>query len=128
MQCNANVEFKVLDIGTQWILDLCNDIVKEGCIPHTHPFHAPFSGTTQVSRYQKGKTIWILLKQKAVSGSDISWAVCKYIPRSRQITTPAPHHRPTNSVKALKALMHSRGLDIKCSTANLQRQRWLYGV
>jgi len=21
------------DIGTQWILDLCNDIVKEGCIP-----------------------------------------------------------------------------------------------
>jgi len=21
------------DIGTQWILDLCNGIVKEGCIP-----------------------------------------------------------------------------------------------
>jgi len=21
------------DIGTQWILDLCNSIVKEGCIP-----------------------------------------------------------------------------------------------
>ena len=21
------------DIGTQWILDLCNEIVKEGCIP-----------------------------------------------------------------------------------------------
>ena len=27
-----------------------------------------------------------------VSGSDISWAVCKSAPRSRQITTPAPHH------------------------------------
>ena len=24
--------------------------------PHTHPFNGPFSGTTQVSRYQKGKT------------------------------------------------------------------------
>jgi len=27
-----------------------------------------------------------------VSGSDISWAICKSAPRSRQITTPAPHH------------------------------------
>ena len=23
---------------------------------HTHPFNGPFSGTTQVSRYRKGKT------------------------------------------------------------------------
>ena len=49
-----------------------------------------------------------------MSGSGISWAVCKSARRSRQITTPAPHHsvflqtgcpscRPTNSVKALKA-------------------------
>jgi len=27
-----------------------------------------------------------------VSGSGISWAVCKSAPRSRQITTPVPHH------------------------------------
>jgi len=27
-----------------------------------------------------------------VSGSGISWAICKSAPRSRQITTPAPHH------------------------------------
>jgi len=27
-----------------------------------------------------------------VSGSGISWATCKSAPRSRQITTPAPHH------------------------------------
>jgi len=57
--------------------------------------------------------IWILLKQETVSGSGISWAICKPAPRSRQITTPAPYHsvflqagcpscRPTNSVKALK--------------------------
>ena len=48
-----------------------------------------------------------------MSGSGISWAICKSAPRCRQITTPAPHHsvflqagcpscRPTNSVKALK--------------------------
>ena len=49
-----------------------------------------------------------------MSGSGISWDVCKSAPRSRQITTPALHYssflqagcpscRPTNSVKALKA-------------------------
>ena len=32
------------------------------------------------------KPIWILL-----SGSGISWAICKSAPRSRQITTPVPH-------------------------------------
>ena len=63
---------------------------------------------------RKVKPIWILLKQETVSGSGISWAMCKSPPRSRQITTPAPHpsvflqagcpsFHPTNSVKALKA-------------------------
>jgi len=42
-----------------------------------------------VSRYQKGKSIWILLKQETVSSSGISWAICKSAPRSRQTTTPA---------------------------------------
>ena len=41
---------------------------------------------------RKVKPIWILLKQETVSGSGISWAACKSAPRSRQITTPAPHH------------------------------------
>jgi len=59
---------------------------------HTHPFNGPVSGTTRVSQYQKGKKIWILLKQQTVSGSGISCAICKSAPSSRQITTPAPHH------------------------------------
>jgi len=59
---------------------------------HTHTFNGPFSGTTWVSRYQKGKPIWILLKQETVSGSGNSWAICKSASRSRQITTPVPHH------------------------------------
>ena len=58
---------------------------------HTHPFNGPLSGTTRVSRHQNGKPIWILLKQETVSGSGISWATGKSAPRSRQITTPAPH-------------------------------------
>jgi len=59
---------------------------------HTHPFNGPFSGTTWVSRYQKGKTNLDLLKQEMVSGSGVSWAICKSAPSSRQITMPAPHH------------------------------------
>ena len=55
---------------------------------HTYNrFNGPFSGTTQVSWYQKGK---VNLKQETVSGSGMSWAICKAAPRSRHITTPAP--------------------------------------
>jgi len=59
---------------------------------HTHPFNSPLSRTIRVSQYQKGKPIWILLKQETVSGSGISRAICKSASHSRQITMPAPHH------------------------------------
>jgi len=36
--------------------------------------------------------IWISVKQETVSGSGISWAVCKSAPHCRQITMPAPNH------------------------------------
>ena len=58
-----------------------------------------------------------------MSGSGITWAICKSAPRSRQITMPAPHHcflqagcpscRPTNSVKALKAQCHYRATPLQ---------------
>ena len=67
------------------------DVDKPSGTTHTHPFNGHFSGTTRVSRYQKGKPVWILRKQETVSGSGISWAACKSAPRFRQITTPAPH-------------------------------------
>ena len=41
---------------------------------------------------RKIKPIWILLKQETVSGSGISWAICKSAPSFRQITMPTPHH------------------------------------
>ena len=82
---------------------------------HTQPFNGSFPGLPRWAGTTKVKPIWILLKQETVSGSGISCAVCKSAPRSRQITMPAPHHwsclqagcpsyRPTNSVKALKAI------------------------
>jgi len=61
---------------------------------HTQPFNGPLSRTIQVCRYQSSTNpTWILLKQETVSGGGISWAIiCKSASRSRQITTPAPHH------------------------------------
>ena len=37
---------------------------------------------------RKVKPIWILLKQTTVSGTGISWAICKSASCSREITTP----------------------------------------
>ena len=118
--------------------------VKRLCVcvfyPHTHNrFTALWimSGTTQVSRYQKGKTRKVktnldLLEQEIVSGCGICWqcwAICK-VCTSSQTTTPTSHHsvflqagypscRPTNSVKALKALVVLHP-DFNCSVFKKQ--------
>jgi len=53
------------------------------------------SGTTRVSRYQKGKTRKVktnldLLEQEIVSGSGICWTICKSAPHPRK-----PRQHPT---------------------------------
>ena len=87
---------------TRHRLSVCLQAVQRSCRPHTHyrhllllhthPFNGPFPGLPRSAGTRKVKPIWILLKQETVSGSGISWAICKSAPRSRQITTPAPHH------------------------------------
>ena len=83
-------------------------------VTHTHTrLTALCPGLPRWAGTRQAKPIWILLKQETVSGSGISWAICKSAPGSRQITTLAAHHSvflqarcpsccPTNSVKALK--------------------------
>ena len=80
---------------------------------HTHPFNGPFSGTTQVSRYQKGKT-----NLDFIEARDSEWQrhqlghmkVCMSLQTDNHASTPqlsflqagCPSCRPTNSIKALK--------------------------
>ena len=75
---------------------------------------ALFPGLPGWAGTRKVKPIWILMKQETVSGSGISWVICKSTPRSRQITTPTPHQSvstggmtslpPNQQRQALKAL------------------------
>ena len=56
------------------------------CGPHentqTRTFNGPFPGLSGFADARKVKLIWISLKQGALSGSGISWAICKSAPRS----------------------------------------------
>jgi len=89
---------------------------------HTHPFKSPLSRTSRVSRYQKDKPIWILLKQETVSGSGICWAICKSAPRSRQITTPAPYHSVLYRPDALPAAQPTVSKHWRQQTKDNKRQ------
>ena len=81
---------------------------------HTHPFNSPFSGTTQVSQYQKGKTN---LDFTEARDSEWQWHQLGHmqncillqtdnhasIPPFSFLQAGCPSCCPTNSVKALKA-------------------------
>ena len=88
------------------------------CIPHTHAqlFNGPFSGTTRVGRYQKGKTNLDLTEardgERVAVASAGPYASLHHAPdrqprqhpTTRFLQAGCPSCRPTNSVKALKAL------------------------
>jgi len=65
---------------------------RSACKLFTHTHTALFAVLPGWVGTRKVKPIWILLKPETVSGSSTSWAICKSVPRSRQITMPAPHH------------------------------------
>ena len=83
----------VIDVVSRWNL-WRNHTGRGGFgdISHTHPFNGPFSRTTRVSQYQKGKTNLDFTKARESECNGISWAICKSAPCSRQTTTPAHHH------------------------------------
>ena len=91
---------------------------------HPHPFNGPFSGTTQVSRYQKGKTN---LDFTEARDSEWQWhqlgcmQICTSLQTNNHASTSllsllqagCPSCRPTNSVKALKDVrIGARGIEI----------------
>jgi len=92
----------------------CFRFVVQQFVQQLHTFNGPFFGTTQVSRYQKGKTYLDFTEAR-----DIEWQshqlghmqVCTSLQTDNHTSTPplsflqtgCPFCRPTDSVKALKA-------------------------
>jgi len=88
---------------------------------HTHPFNGPLSGTTRVSRYQKGKSN---LDFTEARDSEWQWhhlgymQVCTSLQTDNHASTPplsflqagCPSCRPTNSVKALFIIQASNAI------------------
>ena len=83
---------------------------------HTHPFNGHVSGTTRVNRYQKGKTNldfteardsewqWHQLRHMQVCTTSLQTDNHASTPRLSFLQAGCPSCRPTNSVKALKAI------------------------
>jgi len=57
---------------------------------HAHTRLTALFWDNPVEPYQKGKTNLDLLKQETVSGSGISWTICKSAPRSRENHASTP--------------------------------------
>ena len=99
---------------------------KTGPHTHTHPFNGPLSGTTQVSRYQKGKTNLDFTEAK---DSEWQWhqlghmQVYTSLQTDNHASTPplcflqagCPSCRPANSAKALNAKLQH--IEITSSSA-----------
>ena len=107
---------------------------------HTHSFNGPFSGTTRVGQYQKGKTN---LDFTEARDSEWQWhqlghmQICTSLQTDNHASTPplsflqagCPSCRPTNSVKALKARLKDESSTEKYQVCVWKKLRhWLYKV
>ena len=121
-----------------------------GKTTHTHPFNGPLSGTTRVSRYQKGKTN---LDFTEARDSEWQWhqlghmQVCTSLQADNHARTPplsflqagCSSCHPTNSVKALKVGKTNTVKTVKlslldcccletyiagCWTASIEQEKW----
>jgi len=118
--------FTNLDVTA--VYDTTSYLININCKPvhaHTHTFNCPLFGTTQVSRYQKGKTN---LDFTEARDSEWQWhqlghmQICTSLQTNNHTSTPTvsflqagcPSCRPTNSVKALKELVSQFTFLHKC--------------
>ena len=98
---------------------------RHTCLTALCPGLPGWAGTRKV------KPIWISLKQETVSGSGISWAVCKYAPHCRQI--PADSQHPTTQfftdrmpfLLPNKQHQSAEGLCVQLSPSDISADCWI---
>ena len=83
----------ILERDVEHLREVLTEMVRRRCLQqsqHTHPFNGHFSGTTQVSRYQKGKTS---LDFTEANDSEWKWhqlgmQVCSSLQADNHASTP----------------------------------------
>ena len=109
---SSRPEYRVSPCATAFLSQMLESKLMR---THTKPFNGPLSGTTRVSRYQKGKTN---LDFTEARDSEWQWhqlghmQVCSSLRTDNHASTPplsflqagCSSCRPTNSLKALKAI------------------------
>ena len=103
----------VVSLTLRIVLLVSDNYVSKCICTHTHPFNGPLSGTTHVSRYQKGKNqsgfYWSKRQWVAVASAGPHASLhltpdrkpCQH-PTTQFLQAGCPSCRPTNSIKALK--------------------------
>ena len=106
----ARFDHLLWDPARKW-----NGLTVKVADTHTHPLNSPLSRTARVGQYQKGETNLDFTEARA---SEWQWhqlghmQVCISLQTDNHVSTPplsflqagCPFCRPTNSVKALKAI------------------------
>ena len=97
------------------------------CHPQTHTYSTALCpGLPGWAGTRKVKPIGILLKQETVSGSGISWAICKSASRSRQMTMLAPHHSVfTGRLPFLPTNQLCQSTEGMAPTVHRKQKNWL---
>ena len=115
--------FLVLHGRSNWlVVSFC---VHEIYCTHTHPFNGSFSGTTQVSQYQKGKTN---LDFTEARGSEWQWhqlghmQVCISLQTDNHASTP-PLKFFTGRMPFLPPNQQHESTEGNIATSNIQKYR-----
>jgi len=92
MKLSANIRKWICQLTVTWFWQNRLDFLCARSHTHTHTRLTACPGLPGWAGTRKVKTNLDFTEARDMGGSDISWAVCKSAPRSRQITMPAPHH------------------------------------
>jgi len=113
----------------RYLLLFSHDWMNKSSTTLLHPFNGPLSGTTQVSRHQKGKANLDFTEARE---SEWQWhqlgrmQVCTSLQTDNHASTPplnslqagCPSYRPTNSVRALKSSTNPQQMEVIWSWSN----------
>jgi len=91
-----------MSLITEYFNQLLYDHARMRARTHTRTHLMAFSGTIQVSQYQKYKTNLDFTEARQIEGSGISWAVCKSAPCSIIKFFYRPHVLPATKPTASK--------------------------